>query len=113
MRRVNTEADILNNVEIQRMNTTTNNINIKNDVNPKPKRTYGPCKIEGPKEGIRSEDILSNVNILPGLKCQICFNLVWEPVEIENCSHIFCKYCINKSLMERKICPACRQLPLR
>ena len=33
MRRVNTEADILNNVEIQRLNTTTNNINIKNDVN--------------------------------------------------------------------------------
>ena len=113
MRRVNTEADILNNVEIQRMNTTTNNINIKNDVNPKPKRTYGPCKIEGPKEGIPSEDILSNINILPGLKCQICFNLVWEPVEIENCSHIFCKYCINKSLMERKICPVCRQTSIK
>ena len=88
MRRINTEADLLHNGEIQRMNTTTNNSSIKNDcLNLKPKRTYGPCKIEGPKEGIPSEDIISNVNILPGLKCQICFNLLWEPVEIENCNH--------------------------
>ena len=69
------------------MNNTLNNMQIKNDnINQnKPKNTYGPCKIEGPTEGIDPEDIVSNVDVLPGLKCQICFNLVWDPVEIENC----------------------------
>ena len=111
MRRINTEADLLKNIEIQRMNTISNNSNIKNVLlnQNRLKKTYGPCKIEEFKEGIAPEDIVSNVTILPGLKCQICFNLAWEPVEIENCSHIFCKYCLNKYLAEHNNCPVCRQ----
>ena len=115
MRRINTEGDLFKNTRIQRMNTSSNNSNTRKDIlnQNKLKKTYGPCKIEGFKEGIAPEDIVSNVTILPGLKCQICFNLAWEPVEIENCSHIFCKFCLNKHLAQRKNCPVCRQTSIK
>ena len=115
LRRVNTERNLFDNNERENLNNTVNNMQRKNEnINQNiPKKTYGPCKIEGPTAGIASEDIASNANILPGLKCQLCFNLVWDPVEIENCSHIFCKYCINKSLLKYKFCPVCRQLSIK
>jgi len=27
-------------------------------------------------------------------KCNICSQIVWEPVECNNCDHIFCSFCI-------------------
>lgn len=115
LRRNNTERNLFQNEEIRKMNNTLNNMQIKNDnINQnKLKKTYGPCKIEGPTEGIDPEDIVSNVDVLLGLKCQICFNLVWDPVEIKNCSHIFCKYCIKKSLIRYKFCPVCKQTSIK
>ena len=54
LRRNNTERSLFQNEEIRKMNNTLNNMQIKNDnINQnKPKNTYGPCKIEGPTEGI-------------------------------------------------------------
>ena len=41
------------------------------------------------------------------LECQLCLNLICEPVSI-SCGHSFCKVCLAKSLKHRKKCPICR-----
>lgn len=103
MRRVKTEANLFNNNEIQRSNTS--NLSIE--------RTFKLCKIESPTDGIPLEYIASKTEILAGLICSICQNLVWDPVEFENCSHTFCFYCIKKSLEKFKFCPICKQKSIK
>lgn len=72
-------------------------------------RSYSPNPIIEPKEGIPINNLsLTNKTkiILDSLKCPICLNLLWNPVEIENCGHVFCQYCINKTRIIN--CPLCR-----
>jgi Zinc finger, C3HC4 type (RING finger) len=38
------------------------------------------------------------------LKCPICHDIAVEPV-VTPCGHLFCRYCISKSLKRRSVCP--------
>ena len=40
------------------------------------------------------------------LTCPICLNVVYDPVVIKSCGHLFCKDCIEG--VEDKRCPLCR-----
>ena len=42
--------------------------------------------------------------------CPVCFNLLWKPVECQNCRKIFCKRCSDKCLKEKPgVCPFGKQ----
>lgn len=66
-----------------------------------------------PTEGIPDEKIASNSDINKGLFCSICYNLMWDPVEIEGCHHTFCKCCIIKYLEKKDECPTCREIGVK
>ena len=42
-------------------------------------------------------------------KCPICLGNLIEPVMINICNHIFCKFCIEMWMQKKEICPLCRQ----
>ncbi|KAH9489521.1 hypothetical protein Btru_037382 [Bulinus truncatus] len=56
------------------------------------------------------EDVLSNfVNLMEvELQCSICNELFIKATSL-NCSHIYCKLCINQWMKVRKECPVCRE----
>ena len=111
MNRINSDA----NLEIQNnriFSRSSNDFYKKNEENKMDKkRKYSPCEIEEPKGGIPSDWIKSNKNIPSSLNCVMCLNLLWNPYELEECHHIFCKYCISKWINKKKICPTCKQIP--
>ncbi|KAI5065357.1 hypothetical protein GOP47_0020052 [Adiantum capillus-veneris] len=43
--------------------------------------------------------------------CQICLDIAYKPVVLQACGHVFCFWCIRRSMNERKPsqCPACRR----
>ena len=43
------------------------------------------------------------------LKCQICMNVLENPLVIKKCEHMFCDYCINDWLDRKRKCPICRE----
>jgi len=45
------------------------------------------------------------------LDCQVCYNLMVEPITIL-CGHTFCRTCLIRSFDHSKLCPACRQYVL-
>ncbi|CAD8193228.1 unnamed protein product [Paramecium pentaurelia] len=51
------------------------------------------------------------VKIKDYLKCPICLSLFKQPVYIKDCSHRYCKECIEKNirLQKEKSCPTCRK----
>ncbi|CAD8188564.1 unnamed protein product [Paramecium octaurelia] len=51
------------------------------------------------------------VKIFDELQCPICLSLFEQPVYIKDCSHRFCKECIEKSIrfQREKSCPTCRK----
>ncbi|CAD8107772.1 unnamed protein product [Paramecium sonneborni] len=51
------------------------------------------------------------VKIKEDLQCPICLSLFEQPVYIKDCSHRYCKKCIEKSirLQKDKSCPTCRK----
>jgi len=72
-------------------------------------RTYSPIPIIEPKAGISFDNLSLNDKtriISNELQCPICFNLLWNPVEIEKCGHVFCEYCLNQKKITN--CPLCR-----
>ena len=72
-------------------------------------RTYSPNPINEPKAGISFDNLSLNDKtriISKELKCGICLNLLWNPIEIEKCGHVFCKYCLNQKKITK--CPLCR-----
>ena len=87
-------------------------INSEADMRKKKQKgsTYEPCQIEPPTAGIPFENVMTKA-LLTGLTCIICKNLLWDPVELDVCHHVCCKYCINKWLRSHSNCPACRQKP--
>lgn len=40
-------------------------------------------------------------------QCPICFNLMYEPIQLDCCGHNLCSICFGK--LESVICPVCRQ----
>lgn len=42
------------------------------------------------------------------LVCPICLSIPLDPCLLKNCSHVFCKDCIWKSLTQKSRCPVCR-----
>lgn len=42
--------------------------------------------------------------------CNICHNVVWEPVECKSCSVLNCSKCIKDQLNYSKKCPSCRSV---
>ena len=74
-------------------------------------RNYEANPIPIPKCGISEEQIVNIEEIEKNedLKCPICLNVVWKPIQCKRCGKYFCKHCIKKSI--RKIgnkCPMCR-----
>ena len=53
---------------------------------------------------------MENMNtIMEVLKCPVCLKLIENPVQINSCSHCFCKACFDKSFRTgNKFCPLCR-----
>ncbi|MCO5609279.1 hypothetical protein L7F22_063505 [Adiantum nelumboides] len=43
--------------------------------------------------------------------CQICIDIAYKPIVLQACGHVFCFWCIRRSMNERKPsqCPACRR----
>ncbi|MCO5550281.1 hypothetical protein L7F22_003763 [Adiantum nelumboides] len=43
--------------------------------------------------------------------CQICLDIAYKPIVLQGCGHVFCFWCIRRSMNERKPsqCPACRR----
>ena len=50
-------------------------------------------------------------NLLEDYKCPICFGIVIEAQVLE-CSHMFCKTCIDKWFANREYCAVCRSSEL-
>ena len=50
-----------------------------------------------------------NKNLLQALDeisiCNICKNIVWNPMECNKCEHCFCKNCIDNWLIQSHTCP--------
>ena len=74
-------------------------------------RNYEANPIPIPKCGISEEQIVNIEEIEKNedLKCPICLNVVWKPIQCKRCEKYFCKYCLNESI--RTIgnkCPMCR-----
>lgn len=57
--------------------------------------------------------VLDNVNKImeSELQCSICADLIIEATAL-NCSHTFCKHCIDTWKQKKKECPVCRLNPL-
>ena len=52
-----------------------------------------------------------NESLLSDLTCPICLNIVWNPVECNECGNIFCEYCAKKiSNSYRSYCPICKKI---
>lgn len=111
MRRINSISNFGNNQNEQFSRTFTNfhknnnRINTEATQNEKP---YAKYKIKKPTAGIPIESIKSNYELPKDFFCSICQNLIWRPVEIIGCTHIFCKFCINKWITQKNICPTCK-----
>ena len=78
------------------------------------KKSYSPNPIIPPKEGIPIQ-YLNNPDglLLPDLQCPICLNLIWNIVELNECGHTFCEFCIDKSIkMTGNFCPICKASPI-
>ena len=78
-------------------------------------KKYEPNPIKAPKDGIPLNRLFKiSENLFEELKCPICYNLIWKPLECLECGKIFCEYCINESLKFKKFCPMCKmQGPFR
>lgn len=76
-------------------------------VKPMEKKTIGLNGL--PKE---SEVALSlSPQLLSGLKCTICLNLLKHTMVVKNCLHRFCRDCITTALRKgNKECPICRRI---
>ena len=92
-------------------NKVSNNcqIEIKNK-----KKEYSPNKINPPKAGIPLQSIYNpDESLLTDLKCPICLNLIWNIVELNECGHTFCEYCIDESIKKAgNFCPICKISPI-
>ena len=56
---------------------------------------YYSSQINFPQDGIPFQNLHNPDNsLLSNLKCPICLNLIWKPIELNECGHIFCEYCI-------------------
>lgn len=78
------------------------------------KEAYSPNPIIPPKEGIPIQNLNNpDENLLADLKCPICLNLIWNIVEINECGHTFCEFCIDESIrLDGNFCPVCRKSPI-
>ena len=73
-------------------------------------------KIKYPKEGI-DKNLIEIKNekdekLIEILECPCCLNLVWEPVDCQNCKNIFCNSCAQ-NIVEKygNKCPMCNISP--
>ena len=73
---------------------------------------YSPNPIILPTGGIEIKNIINiDKSLLSDLTCPICFNLVWNPVECDECGSVFCEYCAKKiSKSYKSYCPMCKKL---
>ena len=67
-----------------------------------------------PQEGIPFQNLYNpDESLLSNLKCSICLNLIWKPIELNECGHTFCEYCIDQSLEKSgNFCPLCKTKPI-
>ena len=78
--------------------------------------SYVANEIIEPKNGIPFNMIQSKLNFgfIESMTCPICLNLVWNFVDCAKCGTLFCRYCINKSISEKRdACPMCELSPFK
>ena len=77
------------------------------------KKNYSPNPIKKLKAGV-PKNYLCNIDesVLSDLKCVICLNLLWDPMECNECGNSFCSYCINESIKINNFCPLCKSRPI-
>ena len=77
------------------------------------KNKYSPNPINYPKAGIPKQYLFNaDESLLSELKCAICPNLIWNPVECNECGNLFCEYCIKESIRNSgNYCPLCKTSP--
>ena len=91
------------------------------DFSPKSNKKYTPDQQMIDSEKQYARDFMSTVKILLHPRtafsqpvrmnciCTICSNVLWDPVECNNCSTPFCQSCIKKKLDDNLNCPDCNQ----
>ena len=87
---------------------------IPNKIKIYEKKAQSPNPIIPPKEGIPIQNLNNPDEILlTDLKCPICLNLIWNIVELNECGHTFCEFCIDKSMkLSGNFCPICKTSPI-
>ena len=78
------------------------------------KVNYYSNPIISPQDGIPFENVYNpDDSLLLNLECSICLNLIWKPIELNECGHTFCEYCINQSIEKSgNFCPLCKTKPI-
>ena len=75
---------------------------------------FSQIPIQMPTEGIKYENIFNKEDpILKDLECPICLNLIWDPIECNDCGKTFCKICLEKTKETKDSCPTCRKNPFQ
>ena len=91
------------------MSGTYKNVYYKTEKNWN-KKNYSPNPIKVPKDGV-DRKYISNIDdsFFLDLKCSICHNLLWNPMECNECGNSFCEYCIKQNLSNGNLCcPLCK-----
>ena len=65
-------------------------------------------------KGISEELIsLNDIKTAENLRCQICLNLVFDPIKCMNCDQIFCRICLSNVVKKTGSCPnGCQFIPM-
>ena len=50
------------------------------------------------------------LNKLDDTTCAICLENISNPVKLNACTHVFCKPCISKAIIDKRNCPCCRAI---
>ena len=73
------------------------------------KRAYKQNPLPIPLSGIPKRLIANFEEVvnIKDMKCPICLNLIWNPIDCADCGKCFCDYCLNEWLSQKFSCPMC------
>lgn len=79
-------------------------------ISPEATEKRKPDDSSSEKKAKSSEESKSDMNnqVLDTLKCQICFELMYQPISLYPCLHNFCGGCFSDWYARAKDCPTCR-----
>lgn len=75
---------------------------------PTTKDTVTPQNVQQHASEMMREYIQPELFPESSLECPLCLELLYDPVTLP-CGHVFCKFCLERSMKEKAICPMCRE----